>query len=303
MSESPDEALKQEVHDFWNRQSCDTDSAGSQKFSREYFEEIERFRYRDQPFIHAFAQFPRYRGKRVLEVGVGAGTDFIQWVRSGAQATGLDLTEEAIENVRHRIATYGLPAPEELRVGDAENLPFPDDSFDLGYSFGVLHHTPNTPRALAELVRVIKPGGELKVMLYHRHCLTAFKVWVKHALLKGQPWRDLRWAMWNHMESLGTKSYSRSEFREMLTALPLADIRVHTEATASDYLAFSAIPPLNRLCRFALRLASGRNLWHRADYDLPRPPHIPQPGAIEFSGNSLGWFSCISAVKIAPQKA
>src|SRR3954453_719498 len=134
------EGLKGQVHDFWNRQSCDTHIAASDKFTRDYFEEIETFRYRDQPCIHAFAQFTRYYGKRVLEVGFGSGTDFIQWLRAGVVATGIDLTEEALDNLNHRIKVYGLPAPERIQVGDAEALPFEANSFDLGYSFGVLHH-------------------------------------------------------------------------------------------------------------------------------------------------------------------
>src|ERR1039458_9240424 len=92
--ESKDIKLKESVRDFWNVQSCDTQVARSEKFTREYFEEIESFRYFDQPFIHAFAQFTRYRGKKVLEVGFGAGTDFIQWLRAGAAATGIELRSE-----------------------------------------------------------------------------------------------------------------------------------------------------------------------------------------------------------------
>src|SRR5438552_442510 len=145
LKESP--ALKSEVKAFWNRQSCDTAVAPSEKFTREYFEEVERWRYTDQPFIHSFAQFSRYHGKRVLEVGFGAGTDFIQWLRAGALASGIDLTEEALTHLNHRIRIYDLPAPECLKVTDAENLPFPSDSFDLGYSWGVLHHTPDTKKA------------------------------------------------------------------------------------------------------------------------------------------------------------
>jgi 2-polyprenyl-3-methyl-5-hydroxy-6-metoxy-1,4-benzoquinol methylase len=103
MSDLPAEPLKAEVKAYWNRQSCETDHARAQKFSREYFEEIERFRYSTQPFIHSFAQFTRYHGKRVLEVGFGAGTDFIQWLRAGAIVSGIDLTEEALANLTHRI--------------------------------------------------------------------------------------------------------------------------------------------------------------------------------------------------------
>jgi len=272
MTETPATDLKDQVRSYWDRQSCDTDQARSAKFSRAYFEEIERWRYREQPFIHAFAQFTRYHGKRVLEVGFGAGTDFIQWLRAGAQATGVDLTQEALDNLSHRIAVYGLPSPHSIRVADAENLPFDSDTFDLGYSFGVLHHTPRTERAVAELVRVVKPGGDFKIMLYNRRSLAVFNLWAKHALLRGRPWLGFRWALWNHMESIGTKGYTRRELRAMLGALPLQDLQIRTEATTIDQIAGpSVFRLLNPLHRFALR----------------------------FSGNRLGFFHCIAASKRA----
>src|SRR5687768_10423550 len=173
MTETANEALKTRVRDFWNAQSCDTKVAKAEKFSKDYFEEIERFRYLDQPFIHSFAQFTRYRGKKVLEVGFGAGTDFIQWLRACAVASGIDLTPQALEHLQNRIHVYDLPPPESIQVADAENLPFKSASFDLGYSFGVLHHSPNTPKAISELVRVVRPGGEIKIMLYNR-----YSIWV-----------------------------------------------------------------------------------------------------------------------------
>src|SRR5438132_4137664 len=124
MADLQGEQLKAEVRDFWNQQSCDTQVAAAPKFSREYFEQIESFRYFDQPFIHSFAQFTRYREKRVLEVGFGAGTDFVQWLRAGAIVSGIDLTQEALDNLTHRIKVYDLPPPEKLMVADAANLPF-----------------------------------------------------------------------------------------------------------------------------------------------------------------------------------
>src|SRR5213593_5199475 len=108
--------LKAQVRTFWDQGSCDTQVAQSSKFSKDYFEEIETYRYFDQPFIHSFAQFSRYRDKRVLEVGFGAGTDFIQWLRSGARANGVDLTAEALANLTHRISVYHLPQPESIQV-------------------------------------------------------------------------------------------------------------------------------------------------------------------------------------------
>jgi len=292
------ESLKGQVHDYWNRQSCDTHIASSTKFSREYFEEVETFRYRDQPCIHAFAQFTRYHGKRVVEVGFGAGTDFIQWLRAGARATGIDLTQEALDNLTHRIQIYGLPAPERIQTGDAENLPFESNTFDLGYSFGVLHHTPNTEKAVAELVRVVRPGGEIKMMLYNLHSFMVFKKWVKHALLRGQPWKGLRWAAANHIESAGTKAYTRDELRRMLGALPLKDIEVRTEINSADYLAFSDIKPVNLLCRMLLRFGGYNPGWKLADYvaGAMKKERMQERG-IRFVGNRLGFFHCISATK------
>jgi ubiquinone/menaquinone biosynthesis C-methylase UbiE len=299
--------LKQRVHDFWNAQACDAQVAQSARFSREYFEEIETFRYQDQPFIHSFAQFTCYHGKRVLEVGVGAGTDFIQWLRSGALASGVDLTEEAIENVRHRVETYNLPPPQELKVADAENLPFASDAFDLGYSFGVLHHTPDTEKALRELVRVIRPGGQLKVMLYNRHSIYILNRWVRFALLQGRPWHTLSWILANKVENAGTKGYARSELLKMFGALPLQNIRILTEATSADYLSSSAFVPLNFLYRCALRLAGSHYPWdivrYAARINDPGKPgrsveaNSPRPDQPILGGNPLGFFHCVSAEK------
>lgn len=306
---APDEALKGEVRNFWNKQSCDTDRTSQPKFSKEYFEEIESFRYYDQPFIHQFAQFSRYRDKKVLEVGYGSGSDFIQWLRADARVTGIDLTLEAFDNVRNRIQVYNLPSPEEIRVGDAEHLPFESNSFDLGYSFGVLHHTPDTIKAISEVVRVVKPGGEVKIMIYNRRSIYAFNLWVKHALAKGKPFKSVAWALWNHLESVGTKAYTKREVAEIFSKLPVERVMVKTEITAADYLSASAFRPLNALFRFFIRLAGERYVWHNSDFlerlgpMEQRPEHAAKNRArfqqVQFAGNPLGFFHCITATKKA----
>jgi ubiquinone/menaquinone biosynthesis C-methylase UbiE len=176
-----------------------------------------------EPEVMGFAQFPRYHGKKMLEVGVGMGTDFLQWVRSGAEAYGIDLTPEGVRHTLTRLELYGLTA-KEVRVADAESLPYSDNMFDLVYAWGVIHHSPNTEKALAEIVRVLKPGGTAKIMVYNRHSLQVFLMWVRLGLLKGQPWRSPRDLLWNHQESPGTKAYTHQEIHRILAVHPVENI-------------------------------------------------------------------------------
>src|SRR6185295_7482859 len=108
MSVNSDEDLKQQVRDYWNSQPCGTQFTDSEKYTRAYFDEIEEHRYRTEPEIFAFAQFTRHHGQKMLEVGIGAGSDFTQWVRAGAEAHGIDATPEGVAHVQHRLSVYGL---------------------------------------------------------------------------------------------------------------------------------------------------------------------------------------------------
>jgi len=225
---------KLQVYDYWNCHPCGTNlPERHEKFSRAYFEAIEELRYAREPEVTSFAQFSRFHEQKVLEVGVGVGTDFIQWVRAGAEAYGIDLTPEAIEHATRRLDVYGL-RPKEIRLADCENLPYPDNVFDLVYSWGVIHHTPNTERALAEIVRVCRPGGTCKVMVYNRHSLAAFYVWVRKALLHGQPWRSFGWCINRYVESLGTKAFTKREIEKMLSRLPTTGLEIHRYLTYWD---------------------------------------------------------------------
>jgi SAM-dependent methyltransferase len=208
-------ATKSDVREYWEARPCGTVYAASEPGSRAYFDEIERARYELEPFIPAFAEFERWRGKRVLEVGVGAGTDFVGFARAGADISGVDLTQAAVELVEQRIALEGLQA--DVRVADAEQLPFADASFDLVYSWGVLHHTPDPGAAVREAHRVLAPGGEARIMLYARRSWVAFGLWARYALLGLRPWRSLAEVVADHMESPGTKAYTEAELRELFS--------------------------------------------------------------------------------------
>lgn len=161
------EQLKTRVHDFWQANPCGVKFVEEKIGTREFFNAVERHRYQTERHIPGVVNFPRWRDSEVLEVGCGLGTDAINFARRGARYTGVDLTEASIELVRRRFELEGLTA--NLRVADAERLPFDDDSFDLVYSHGVLHHTPDTQRAIDEVHRVLKPGGAAMVMLYHKN--------------------------------------------------------------------------------------------------------------------------------------
>src|SRR3954469_7162486 len=158
--------LKDRVREFWQQHPCGTKFSDAAMGSHDFFERVEAHRYEKEWHIPAAANFAATRGLKVLEIGCGLGTDGAQFARAGAEYTGIDLTEAAIDLARRRFSLFGLQG--EFRVSDAENLDFADASFDLVYSHGVLHHTPDIAAAVHEIHRVLKPGGRAVVMLYHR---------------------------------------------------------------------------------------------------------------------------------------
>ena len=158
--------LKERVRKFWQQHPCGTKFSDAEMGSREFFERVETHRYEKEWHIPSAANFAGSRGLKVLEIGCGLGTDGAQFARAGADYTGIDLTEAAVDLARRRFALSGLRG--NFRVSDAEKLDFADESFDLVYSHGVLHHTPDIDAAVTEIHRVLKPGGRAMVMLYHR---------------------------------------------------------------------------------------------------------------------------------------
>jgi SAM-dependent methyltransferase len=166
MSTDVQQNLKERVRDFWQAHPCGTKFADAPEGSRLFFERVEAHRYKKEWHIPAAAGFASSRGLRVLEIGCGLGTDGAQFARAGADYTGVDLTEAAVSLARRNFELQNLPGT--FRTADAENLDFADATFDLVYSHGVLHHTPETARAIREVHRVLKPSGRAVVMLYHR---------------------------------------------------------------------------------------------------------------------------------------
>ncbi len=195
-------AQKEDVRDFWNADPCGTRYLEG----KEDLEAHARARYSLEPFIFDFAQFESARGLRVLEVGVGMGADYLEWLKAGANATGVDLSAASIERARQRCQQAGYQP--DLRVADAEQLPFPGNSFDIVYSYGVMHHSPNTNQCIREAWRVLKPGGRARIMIYHHPSITGAMLWLRYGLLRG---KSLRQSVFDHLESPGTKTYTRAE--------------------------------------------------------------------------------------------
>lgn len=228
---NPADSAKQQVRDFWNDASCGenlylqaVDLAGYRSQAAE--------RYRLEPFILPFADFESAEGKKVLEVGVGLGADHQCFAEAGAELFGIDLTERAVNHSRRRLELFGLSST--LSVGDAEALDFPDECFDIVYSWGVLHHSPDTSKAISEVYRVLKPGGVAKIMIYHKWSMIGAMLWLRYALLAGRPWRSLRSVYAEHLESPGTKAYSRTEALELLDAF--SEVKITTPLGHGDLL-------------------------------------------------------------------
>ena len=165
-SQNANAELKERVRAFWQQHPCGTKFSDAEMGSREFFDRIEAHRYGKEWHIPAAADFAGARGLKVLEIGCGLGTDGAQFAAAGADYTGIDLTEASIELARKRFELSGLKG--EFWVADAERLDFAAETFDLVYSHGVLHHTPDIEAAVREIHRVLKPAGRAMVMLYHR---------------------------------------------------------------------------------------------------------------------------------------
>ena len=162
----PNDNLKERVRAFWQANPCGVKFADAAPGTRRFYELVEAHRYTKEWHIPVAADFTGARGLKVLEIGCGLGTDGAQFAEAGADYTGVDLTEAAVELARKRFELFNLPGA--FQTVDAENLDFADEGFDLVYSHGVLHHTPDTEKAIREIHRVLRPGGRAVVMLYHR---------------------------------------------------------------------------------------------------------------------------------------
>lgn len=178
-----------EVQDFWDRRPCNIRHSSKPVGTQEYFDEVEARKYFVEPHIPCFADFPRWRGKKVLEIGCGIGTDTINFARHGAQVTAVELSDKSLEIARKRAEVIGLQDRIRFYKGNAEDLKnlVPVEPYDLIYSFGVIHHTPHPERVMDQIRHFVHLESTVKLMVYHRHSWKA--LWILLIYGKGQFWR------------------------------------------------------------------------------------------------------------------
>lgn len=171
---------KQLIKDYWNNRPCNINHSKKEFLSKEYFDEVETKKYFVEPHIPKFAEFDKWKGKKVLEIGCGIGTDSINFARAGADLTIIEFSDVSLDICKKRFEIFGLSA--KFYCGDAEQIDIiiPTQQFDLIYSFGVLHHTPNPENVYRKLSGYMGPSSELRIMVYSKVSWKLFWLMIEH---------------------------------------------------------------------------------------------------------------------------
>jgi len=209
----------EDVREYWNRRPCNIRHSPKPVGSKEYFDEVEARKYFVEPHIPGFAEFERWDGKRVLEIGCGIGTDTINFARNGATVTVAELSDESLKVARQRAEVFGLSDRISFHGGNAEELTsfVPVEAHDLVYSFGVIHHSPHPERILEQARSYVRPGSTLKVMVYNRRSWKVLWMVLKYG--RGDFRRTQRLIAEHSEAQFGspvTYAYTRRELEQML---------------------------------------------------------------------------------------
>jgi SAM-dependent methyltransferase len=177
------------VREFWDKRPCNIRHSAKPIGTREYFEEVEKRKYLVEPHIPRFAEFERWNGKKVLEIGCGIGTDTMNFARHGAQVTVVELSENSLEIARKRASIFNLQDRIKFYQGNAEELTrfLPVEKYALVYSFGVIHHSPHPERIFQEIRSYVADDTILKIMMYHRYSWKVLLILLKYG--KGRFWK------------------------------------------------------------------------------------------------------------------
>ena len=274
---------QEEVNNYWENEVCGTRKDNNTTYNKNIHYYIKKNRYKYEGFIKKFLLDESLKDKIFLEIGVGAGTDFVESLKKGAYCFGIDATEAAILETKQNISysmgneKYNL---EFLEKCNAEDLPFEDNKFDIVYSWGVLHHAKNTMKCISEAVRVLKPGGTLKIMVYSDFSSTGLMLWILHGFFKFKFFSSQEEIVFKYLESPGTKCYSNKEFRKILEGFSLEIKTLKKYAGSGDLL---SMPPSKKY--------KNNFLFKIAKKILPRI-------LIKKFENHFGIFLTVKAIKV-----
>jgi ubiquinone/menaquinone biosynthesis C-methylase UbiE len=264
------------VQDYWNARPCNIRHSRKPVGEREYFDEVEARKYFVEPHIPRFAEFSRWAGKRVLEIGCGIGTDTINFARAGARVTAVDLSDRSLDIARKRAAVYGCANVTFIQANVEElTKAIPVEPYDLVYSFGVIHHTPHPEVALAQMRSFLAPNGALKLMLYHRYSWKTLSVIMTEG--RGAFW-NLDKIIAKHSEAQEgcpvTYTYARQEVRELIEA-----VSCKVEGMFVDHI-------------FPWRIADYVQYRYKRVWYFAMLP----PPAFHWLERHFGWHLCVTAV-------
>ncbi|MCX6712941.1 MAG: class I SAM-dependent methyltransferase, partial [Candidatus Vogelbacteria bacterium] len=218
-----------DVKEYWNDRPCNIRHSNKPIGTREYFAEVEKRKYFVEPHIPVLAEFEKWKGKKVLEIGCGIGTDTINFLRAGATVTSVDLSAESVKIAKQRAEVYGYQDQVKFFVGDAEKLTefVPVEQYDLVYSFGVIHHTVTPKNVIKEAIKYLKPGGLFKIMVYYRYSWKVIWIIIRYGKFNFFKAKEL---IPQHSEaqfgSPITFTYNKKELADLLSPLRIVDVFV-----------------------------------------------------------------------------
>jgi ubiquinone/menaquinone biosynthesis C-methylase UbiE len=262
-----------DVENFWNSRPCNIRHSPLPIGTQQYFDEVEIRKYFVEAHIPAFAEFEKWQGKKVLEIGCGIGTDTVRFARAGAKVTAVDVSAQSIHIAKQRAELYGLRNINFYKA-NAEELAdtVPVERYDLVYSFGVVHHTPHPQRVIEQIHRYIDRDSRLKIMVYHRR---SWKVlWMLMAYGK-RPGESLDQLIARYSEAETgcpvTYSYSKEDMPALLRGFELISVRI-------EHI-------------FPYRISDYRNFRYRKAWYFRWLP----PALFRFIEKRWGWHLCVTA--------
>ncbi len=221
--------LLQRVKKYWDDRPCNIRHSKEPVGTRNYFNEVEYKKYKVEPHISGFADFNKWKDKKVLEIGCGLGTETINFARAGARVVAVDMSEKSLELAKKRAEVFGLSDKITFYQGNAEELDkfIPAQKFDLIWSFGVIHHTPNPENVIECIKKYLSPSSELRMMVYNKFSWKVFWILFKYGKFKF--WDIDKFIAQNSEAQTGcpiTYTYTNKSVQKLLKGFVIDNIKI-----------------------------------------------------------------------------